>query len=433
MSIDHKKTNRYSELPKSCTSLYINIFGLIVFLLSVYILSIVENNISISIKIIIMLLSLSLPIIFLEVLFKRHIISSKININNIKRVPIKLLSLYSIWVLIAFIYWLFPEYKGNFYQPFWDILTITLPWLVLISIPYFLIVDGMMKNPEDAYYTLGLWILGRRKIDKKKIIQLFLGWLVKLFFLPLMIVYLKGNIEALTGNLYTFNYLSQNFKYLFDYLYLWLFTIDLAFVCIGYVLTLRLLDSHIRSTEPTLLGWVSAIICYQPLMGTISPLYLAYNMDNYNWGAWLEGNEILYTLWGIVILLLLFVYALSSVAFGIRFSNLTHRGIITNGPYRYSKHPAYLSKNLSWWMISIPFISQSNNIEDTVRSCLMLLLMNYIYFIRAKTEETHLLADDTYVQYSSWISRNGLFSNINNLFVNIVDYLIFIIKKLNFK
>ena len=39
-----------------------------------------------------------------------------------------------------------------------------------------------------------------------------------------------------------------------------------------------------------------------------------------------------------------------------RFSNLTHRGIITNGPYRYSKHPAYLAKNLSWWLVSMPFM-----------------------------------------------------------------------------
>lgn len=397
--------------PKSCTSIHINFIALVIFLLLFFSAPIIFIEMSISMKIIFYLFILAFPIVFLEFFYKKYK-TSKGKGRDIKRVVTKLLALYFIWGVILIIYWLFPEYQSDFYQPFFDILVTTLPWIFILSIPYFLFVDGLMEHPEDAYYILGLWVLGKKKIDKTKVTQLFLGWLVKLFFLPLMIVYFKGNIESLEGGLYTIDYIFKNFQNFFDYLYLWIFTIDLAFVCIGYVLTLRLLDSHIRSTEPTLLGWISAIICYQPFMGTVSSLYLAYNMDNYNWGGWLGGHEILYSLWGGAILLLLLIYTLSSVAFGIRFSNLTHRGIITNGPYQYTKHPAYISKNLSWWMISIPFISQSNSIEEAVRSCLMLLLMNYIYYLRAKTEEKHLLSDDVYIEYSLWISKNGLFSKL---------------------
>lgn len=35
------------------------------------------------------------------------------------------------------------------------------------------------------------------------------------------------------------------------------------------------------------------------------------------------------------------IYAWATIMFGGRFSNLTHRGIITNGPYPWTKHPAY--------------------------------------------------------------------------------------------
>ena len=61
--------------------------------------------------------------------------------------------------------------------------------------------------------------------------------------------------------------------------------------------------------------------------------------------------------WGSTILVCIAVYSWATISFGIRFSNLTNRGIITNGPYRYTKHPAYIAKNLSWWMESVPFVS----------------------------------------------------------------------------
>ena len=108
-----------------------------------------------------------------------------------------------------------------------------------------------------------------------------------------------------------------------------------------------------------------------------------------------------------MILLLVVVYVWSTIAFGARFSNLTHRGIITNGPYRYSKHPAYLAKNLSWWLIAMPFMV-GVSLGQTVRSCLLLGLLNGIYYLRAKTEERHLSLDPVYRQYAQWMQQHGV-------------------------
>jgi hypothetical protein len=72
------------------------------------------------------------------------------------------------------------------------------------------------------------------------------------------------------------------------------------------------------------------------------------------------------------------------------------------------RHPAYVCKNLSWWLISIPFIPQMGTI-DALKSCIMLLILNFIYFLRAKTEERHLSQDPVYVQYANVINETGIF------------------------
>ena len=126
---------------------------------------------------------------------------------------------------------------------------------------------------------------------------------------------------------------------------------------------------------------------------------------------WLEPYPTLRALWGSVILLLVFVYAWSTVVFGLRFSNLTNRGIITAGPYRFTKHPAYLAKNISWWLVSMPFLSESGG-SEAIRHCLLLACLNFIYFLRAATEERHLKTDAAYVEYDRWIKNNGVAGKI---------------------
>jgi protein-S-isoprenylcysteine O-methyltransferase Ste14 len=119
--------------------------------------------------------------------------------------------------------------------------------------------------------------------------------------------------------------------------------------------------------------------------------------------------------WGTLIIVLSMVYALCTVSFGLRFSNLTNRGIITGGPYRFSKHPAYLSKNLSWWLVSVPFISNEGWAAG-LRNCCLLTLLNLVYYARARTEERHLSRDPAYVAYALWINDKGLLRGLARIF-----------------
>src|SRR5690606_29917934 len=89
-----------------------------------------------------------------------------------------------------------------------------------------------------------------------------------------------------------------------------------------------------------------------------------------------------------------------------RFSNLTHRGIITHGPYSWTRHPAYLSKNLFWWISMFPLLS-TGSIYDAIRATFLLACVCGVYLARAQMQERHLGPDPAYREYSEWMDRNA--------------------------
>jgi steroid 5-alpha reductase family enzyme len=126
-------------------------------------------------------------------------------------------------------------------------------------------------------------------------------------------------------------------------------------------------------------------------------------------------NPVIYYFWGTLIIVLSLMYALATVAFGYRMSNLTFRGIITSGLYRYSKHPAYISKVLSWWLIYLPFFSIDGT-WDAVRHTANLCLITLIYYLRARTEENHLSNYPEYVAYANWVNDHGALRLVGKFF-----------------
>lgn len=327
------------------------------------------------------------------------------------RTATKLIGLLGSFGFIGLLYWLFPEYHGSFYHNYYAMLEILLPVWFAAAIPYFFFVDSRMRMPRDGYWQLGRLLLCRwTEVDYLVLRRHILGWLIKGFFLPLMFVYMCNDLSGILA--FNAHHLSP-FRNFYDSGYAFIFFVDVTLATTGYIVTLRLTDTHIRSPEPTLLGWVAALVCYEPFWSLIGGQYLAYGSGR-SWGGWFWDHPAVYVLWGSVILLLLCCYVSATVTFGCRFSNITHRGILTNGPYRFTKHPAYVAKNLSWWLISVPFL-YSGTLGETVRNCLLLLGVNGIYFLRAKTEEWHLSRDPVYVQYAQWINDHGLFSRLSRL------------------
>jgi isoprenylcysteine carboxyl methyltransferase (ICMT) family protein YpbQ len=413
------KTKTAYILPKSVTSGWICFIGLISFMISIYLIRI--NNIDIFLGGVLSGLALIVPIVLLEYIYLKTYKRSSTGLNfklknttNIERVSIKLIGLYFTLALIAFIYWLIPEYRSDMYLPYWTLAKFLLKVIAFGSIPYFFLLDRYLIEPEETYWKVGMIVMGRWKmINRDGLKDYFLGWLVKAFFLPLMFTSLCNNI-GIIKNIPLYIVMQQNdFPTYFNYLYNYIFTIDLVFVTVGYVMTLRIFDSHIRTVEPSFLGWIVALQCYQPFWGVLSGKYFAYESGHY-WWFWFTDYHHLYIIWGSLILILLSIYSWASMYFGIRFSNLTNRGIITKGPYRFMRHPAYVSKNLSWWLFSMPFISQEG-FSVGLKHSLMLLMVNILYFLRAKTEERHLSKDPIYVQYATVINETGIFRKLFKL------------------
>ena len=190
-----------------------------------------------------------------------------------------------------------------------------------------------------------------------------------------------------------------------------LFVIDVQIGTVGYVMTLRPLDSHIRSGNPFLAGWLAALLCYPPFVYGVmeSGGLLSYESNAPGWQHWLAGNPLLLSMWGGWLVFLTGVYAWATVAFGLRFSNLTYRGVITNGPYRFTRHPAYLAKNTFWWSASLPFLVTDGGPMEALRNVVGISLVSGIYYWRARTEEAHLLREDAkYREYHAWMSEHGI-------------------------
>jgi len=319
----------------------------------------------------------------------------------------KLAGLWATWCIIAALYCICRWYWDGQYLFAMRMLAWAAPVMFVVSIPYIFWIDRRLKEPKDGAYMFGAWLTGERAdIDPDQVISHFRSWAVKGFFTAFMISIVPGNwFEVLS---WSNAQITSDPVAMSRFLIGFLFLVDVAFATVGYVLTLRPLDAHIRSANPYTQGWVAALICYPPfiLMSPGGPL--DYSQNTADWSYWLEGwPAVVLGLYGAVLVLLTGIYSWATVAFGIRFSNLTHRGILTHGPYRWTRHPAYVAKNIFWWLATLPFIATSGNPVDMIRNTVILAAVSSVYYWRAKTEERHLMADPAYRDYFEWMERNA--------------------------
>ena len=320
----------------------------------------------------------------------------------------KLTGLWATWAVIAAIYAIGRWYWDGQYLFAMKVLGFALVPMLILSVPYVFWLDRRMEDPRDGTWHFGAFLLAREPWDRDKVIGHWRAWIIKGFFGAFMISILPGGFAAVV-NANTGDLASQPGALALAMIEL-LFVIDVQIGTVGYVMTMRPLDSHIRSGNPFLAGWIAALLCYPPFVYGVMDAggLLAYEVNAPGWRHWLADNPLLLSLWGGWLVVLTGGYAWATVVFGLRFSNLTYRGVITHGPYRWTRHPAYLSKNLFWWSAALPFLVTDGGAMESLRNVVGLGLVSAIYYWRARTEEAHLLREDEkYREYHEWMSCNG--------------------------
>lgn len=235
-----------------------------------------------------------------------------------------------------------------------------------------------------------------------------LSWVLKLFFWPLMIIWFMDHIHKLWINIYLsfldFENLSQNLllffnKYLFIICLSIILFIDVLFFTIWYLFEAPFFKNTIKSVQPSLFWWLIALICYPPFNTWINELIWWYSSNFPQF-----SNTYIHIWLNISILILMSIYSWASFSLWLKASNLTNRGIIKKWPYKYIRHPAYITKNISWWIWWLPFIIlaiNNNNYTQVLFIIFSLIMWTTIYYFRAITEEKHLSDDQDYLKYKN--------------------------------
>lgn len=167
----------------------------------------------------------------------------------------------------------------------------------------------------------------------------------------------------------------------------------------GYLIELPFLQNQIKSVETTVLGWAVALACYPPFNDVTLKLFAWHSTDFPKF-----SNSVLFYVFSFSLLFCMGVYSWASWSLGLKASNLTHRGIVSTGAYRFVRHPAYFFKNLAWWLGAIPALVAGfeKNFSEGFYIIFCLVGWSTIYFLRAITEERHLMrVDSDYSVYAS--------------------------------
>ncbi|RLA62618.1 MAG: hypothetical protein DRQ78_07815 [Epsilonproteobacteria bacterium] len=230
----------------------------------------------------------------------------------------------------------------------------------------------------------------------RRIKKVFLVYLVNFFFITLMARFLLVEFHGFEANmniLFSEDYNTQHWynkarNWYFICFHL-LFVVDVGIATIGYAFASRWLGNRTKSVDFTAMGWFVALFCYPPFNELISGNFIYYHS--------LPTHEIITSqlVWSVIFVLLLIVYTIyvwATIALGFKFSNLTNRGIISHGPYKYVRHPAYAAKNIAWFI-------DSTYVLSNIWASLAFFTWNSIYILRALTEEKHLKKDKDYQSY----------------------------------
>lgn len=282
---------------------------------------------------------------------------------------------------------------------------VALAYMVLL-LPYYVVRSGRLSKASVALTYLSHCLRARRWFrlaDDEK--QAFLSLLLKFLFIPFCLNGVLSHFAVLNnqfiaiGNAFQPNSAVDLFDFFNSNLHVFIlnviFIVDFAPFLIGYMIESKWLRNEIVTVESSVLGWFVCLLCYPPFNGVVGSFLAWRTADHVVSSPWI-GSGVQLAL-NCLLIVLFGVYAWASVAIGFKCSNLTNRGVVDSGPYRWIRHPAYALKNCAWWVAGIPVfldLFHRSWVAGVWGVCSM-AGWSCIYCLRAWTEELHMLRVDT--------------------------------------
>lgn len=312
------------------------------------------------------------------------------------------------------------EYQRAYYRPFFNILPFILTLAPLISAVFILAACRVLGPSVQGGYQLGLVVLGRFRDVKWYLVRdEVIVWLIRGFFLPINFCELVWTIGLFRGR--ELSLLNGPWGMSEYYILLMIYAVILAAIIPGYLFGSRLIRTETTAVSHSWFDWMVTLACYLPFSTAVMMNWFNYSPNVPRFLPWLQpwvvnlqNIPVLFVTVGGIIIVLWLVHLWSEAQFGLRSSNLSNRGIITTGPYRFCKHPIYASKCVVWLLIWMPFVSGVNLLDD-IRLTVLWMCVSGIYLFRALAEERLLSADPAYVAYALWIDKHGMFSKLSTL------------------
>jgi protein-S-isoprenylcysteine O-methyltransferase Ste14 len=314
---------------------------------------------------------------------------------------------------ISFFWWLAPMFhKSSYHDPMYDCLWLVMPIMVFGSLPLIIFTEYRMGEYKDYNYEFGLFTLGRwREINWYEFRSGISAWFVKAFFLPMNFCTLVQFVGKVRGS--EVELLTLPFKHAYEYIeFLYIIPMIVAIIP-GYLLSARIIGTHIRKADVSWFGWAVTLWFYPPFNTAISKSWFRFNehisQETQNWIVVFENNLPLLVTFGVIIIAANIIHYWGEAILGIRASNLTNRGVITNGPYRFLRHPIYFSKLIAWFFAMLPFMS-----GDDTKECFYFMFSFLVvcggYYMRSYVEERLMADDPDYVAYALYMDKKGWLS-----------------------
>lgn len=349
------------------------------------------------------LLICAMPLLLMAYLqnpYKRN--KNNLNPANKMRVKSKIIVLLLQFVAIYIYAFIVTQIGLADYATFVTDLFLCFPLIIILTIGYVYFVDRRLLEPEDDYAKIGAMLNKKIALDKIVLQKFLLKTAVKIVFVPFMYSGFLGNLSLLLNTEWQLNASAVSLL-LFNFG----ISIDMLIGIFGYLFSSAMINNQIIDTDSNFLGWLFALLCYPPLVWIMRQVN--DQQDSLIWSDILPPDSVIFWLMFIVINLTWVIYWLATFEFGMTFSNLSYRRLIDKGVYRYTKHPAYIAKNIYWWLYTLPFMGVAFVSVEWWKNILGLIFVSLIYYGRAKSEERHLMKFAEYRAYSQEIDKRGVF------------------------